>query len=284
MKKIRTCAAIVVTSGLLVLCVLGCGRTALDGVCAPGYFECDFLCVDPGSDPQNCGSCGLACHPGEVCSRGRCEEGSTRKENQLMESGNLTSGLSTPLTVEDPPVDECASSDQAGLTSCGGICVNTRTDRSHCGACFATCPSGTFCRTGTCTEVCSPGLTNCDGTCVNLQTREDYCGACNNTCEAGEACSGGVCAHVCQPGLTNCDGTCVNLRADRSNCGACGNECASGEACSQSMCSASCGDGLENCDGTCVDLSTDAEHCGECHSECSETESCINGSCEGQSW
>jgi hypothetical protein len=291
MKRIQTCAALIVTGGLLVLCAPGCGRTESDGACEQGFFECDFYCVDPGSDPHHCGACGAACAPGERCEQGECrsdppgepEDRAVAQPATRPDPGQAPGGM-VPLGVEDSPVEKCGSPDGVDLTDCGGVCVNTQTDRSHCGACYSSCPSGTFCRAGVCTSACPAGLTNCGGECVNLKIIWNHCGACDNACDSTEVCSGGACLRTCHPGLTDCGGSCVNLRSDRDHCGACGNECAPDEACDGGVCSSSCGDGLANCGGTCVDLLTDTDHCGECDSACAQDAICINGGCQGQSW
>src|SRR5262245_15488323 len=38
----------------------------------PGATECNGACVDSDFDPQNCGACGVACAPTELCSQGTC--------------------------------------------------------------------------------------------------------------------------------------------------------------------------------------------------------------------
>ena len=57
----------------------GCGRSALpiEGPtpCGLGVVQCGGLCVDTRFDPQNCGSCGHACDPGQFCNIGRCVDG-----------------------------------------------------------------------------------------------------------------------------------------------------------------------------------------------------------------
>lgn len=84
----------VVTLGLALCAALamsgtsGCGRSgdppsptvavrtqlAANPGCSPdeGLMECDGRCVSMGSDPKNCGACGVACGPGTRCLLGRC--------------------------------------------------------------------------------------------------------------------------------------------------------------------------------------------------------------------
>src|SRR5262245_29156695 len=39
-------------------------------VCGAGELECGGACVNPDTDPLNCGLCGSACAPMEVCDLG----------------------------------------------------------------------------------------------------------------------------------------------------------------------------------------------------------------------
>lgn len=80
---------------------------------------CSGSCVPTGSDPANCGGCGLACQPGQVCTGSACRQGS-----------------------------ECPAS----LTACNGRCVDLNSNNEYCGACTATaaCPADKGCSGGTC--------------------------------------------------------------------------------------------------------------------------------------
>ena len=78
-------------------------------------------CVDVGTDPRNCGTCGTMCPFGQVCFRNRCD---------------AICGV--------------------GFTNCMGSCRDTQTDRNHCGGCGQACGSGEQCVEGRCTVSC-PG-------------------------------------------------------------------------------------------------------------------------------
>ena len=282
MNTLRLAFATVLVGSLLAL---GCGQIDHQGNCGGGYLLCDFACADPITDPQNCGSCGVVCEPDEVCNLGICQAepqaGSltraappdTYSRESIQPMGHMRT-----FTADDP--EWCVGTTQEGLARCGDVCVNTRTDRSHCGGCFNKCPAATFCRSGACTSECPAGLTNCGGQCVNLQTIRRHCGACGRTCASGEVCDGGECVLSCALGLTDCDGSCVNVRFDRTNCGFCENLCADGDTCKNGMCSSYCEGDLVNCGGICVDLMTDPEHCGSCNHACGILEICIHGACE----
>jgi hypothetical protein len=81
-------------------------------VCLDPQIACNNQCVDPASDPENCGDCN------EICATGVCLQG------------------------------DClvCSSDQS---VCGQTCVNTDTDPDNCGGCGNPCMSG-LCSNGVC--------------------------------------------------------------------------------------------------------------------------------------
>jgi hypothetical protein len=130
--------------------------------CSGGRTACGESCTDIGTDRENCGACGAACAPSEVCSQGAC-------------------GLS------------CGG----GTTKCGDRCVDLTTDEAHCGACEAACGAGQTCAAmsgggGAC--VCAAGLTLCGGACVDTQNDDAHCGSCGSPCTgADKECVLGVC-------------------------------------------------------------------------------------------
>lgn len=135
-----------------------------DAQCVSPLADCSGVCTNTQTDNLNCGSCGLACPAGDVCSSGTC-----------------------------------ALSCQAGLVNCAGICTNTENDRNHCGGCFTACDPGEICSAGSCGLSCQAGLSNCSGTCTNVQTDRQSCGSCGNACGPTEVCQGGSCTDVCVP-------------------------------------------------------------------------------------
>jgi hypothetical protein len=268
-------------SGLVVVnCIAGvCSRVscpaALPMYCGelgendPNYVD---NCVDPATDPNNCGACGNVCESGE-CADGAC--------------------------VQD---EEC----EAGLTDCGGVCVDLATDMDNCGACGEICESslvGVACLAGECVRVscpaalplsCGDPIRPVEEHCFDPDTDPNHCGECFNECASG-VCDGGVCVSggECDAGETDCDGICVDLSSDLHNCGACGNSCvpaAVGVACIQGECvRTSCpaalptycgelGQNDPNYVDNCVDLSTDPRHCGACGNDCG-SRGCFGGVC-----
>ncbi len=125
--------------------------------CAPAGHKC---CGD-----ASCDSSQVCCDPsqGLCCARGSCGE------------------------------RQCCT---GGMKSCQGTCVDTRTDRRHCGACDSWCDG--------------PGLECCGGSCKTIQTDEENCGACGVACDARtQRCVDGQCREICslnQPPWQNaCD-------------------------------------------------------------------------------
>ena len=167
--------------------------------------------------------------------------------------------------------DQCP----AGGLSCGGTCVDPKTDESNCGACGVACSGGHSCQDGQC--LCQGGLSACGNLCVNLQSDPAHCGACGTSCAAGQVCNQSACSSSCSSGLTNCSGACANLMTDSQNCGSCGHACAAGLACSNGQCG--CPSGQTLCGTNCVDTNTSAVNCGMCGKSCAATQTCNNGTC-----
>ena len=105
--------------------------------------------------------------------------------------GDVTDG---DVDVTDGDVTEVEENDECsgdGMEMCGDECVNTATNKLHCGGCNNECQGAATCTEGVCT--CSEGLAYCNGECVNLSTDADHCGECLNGCQDGQICYGGEC-------------------------------------------------------------------------------------------
>jgi hypothetical protein len=135
----------------------GCGTKI---TCPPSETACSGTCVDLLTSAGNCGQCGAAVGPLEVC----------------------RAGLAT-----------CAP----GIGTCDGACTDLARDPQHCGDCSTACAGGTYCTTqgGTtgCEAACPQGFTACGGACVDLQTDRLNCSACGVACTAGQQCRAGAC-------------------------------------------------------------------------------------------
>lgn len=203
---------------------------SIDALVCPtaAQVPCHDRCVDPSSDPSNCGACDRACPSGAQCVDRTCR------------------------AICAPP-----------RSMCEGACVDPQTDASNCGSCGRRCPAPTggaaACVAGNCQQVCPAGRQNCGGICVASgpctsagtggcqQTGTLMCLGTSPVCSAsprnGGACSspaGGICVAGtcrCQNGL--CDGRCNSL-LEPANCGRCGNVCPTGyPLCHEFRCSQS---------------------------------------------
>jgi hypothetical protein len=162
--------------------------------------DCNGVCTDLDTDPQNCGECGNACSVGE-CNEGSC--------------------VDTP----PGPCDHLGP----GFSLCGEDCKDLTNDQDNCGECRIVCETGP-CQNGSCVGSphgsCPDGLQLCGDTCVDLLTDEANCGECSSVCAS--TCTNGTCVTNvtdCPEGQTECDGTCTDLDTDPWNCGECGNQC-----------------------------------------------------------
>jgi stigma-specific protein Stig1 len=92
----------------------------IDSAAPPCAFTCSGQCVDPLTDPGNCGGCGIACSAGASCLVGLC--------------------LTLPAPIACP----------GEKVACGAQCINVKNDDQNCGACGNVCPSGTKCHMSSC--------------------------------------------------------------------------------------------------------------------------------------
>lgn len=140
------------------------------------------------------------------------------------------------VTVELCPVGTDCGPCPAGMTRCRGVCVDTRSNPSCCGAALSTCGTGQTCRAGAC-ECIDPMHKVCGGACVNVQNDANHCGDCATVCESslpGATCQAGSCQ--CTGGKRSCTPpggkpACVDISSDRQHCGACNNVCSPSTTC-----------------------------------------------------
>lgn len=234
---------------------------------------------DRSTDPANCGACGVACGPEEMCCGGVCADtrASSSHCGACAADGGAICGPSEVCcggSCADAAscgscMDDCAA---MGRECCIGACVDTDSDESNCGGCGLACGAGQLCCAGICVgsdpshcgqscSTCTAGSELCcAGACVAIDN--DNCNACGFSCSTGDCCASG----------------CVDLAADSSNCGGCGMPCPSGQGCSQSHC---CPTGQTWCDalGGCRDLASDSNSCGSCGNSCGAGSRCCGGSC-----
>lgn len=252
-------AAAAVTLVVFIGCATDPGTTPK--TCNAPEALCANECVETANDPKNCGACGTACAPGQVCSAGAC---------------SLTCGT--------------------GSTDCGGSCVDQKVDPKNCGGCGTTCGAGQICVAGACAAQCPANQKVCVGdggaiACVTTNTDSANCGDCGVQCAPGKVCSAGTCADTCGAGETLCSGDggavyCAATNNDNANCGACGAPCAAGKVCSAGKCSDSCGVNEKLCPGQdagapyCAATNTDNANCGSCGNTCTNGQKCVAGKCQ----
>lgn len=136
---------------------------------------------------------------------------------------------------------------------CDGKCVDVRSNRQHCGSCWAPCLSNQTCVSGHCE--CTLGVACATG-CSTLQD-DSNCGACGSVCPTG--CKNGSCDCF----GAYCSDVCVDLQSDPQNCGVCGHACAPAYACGDGQCGCPSPD-QKPCNGACIpvdDTTTDCD-CG----------------------
>ncbi len=190
--------------------------------------------VDLESDPDHCGSCGIACdlpHASSGCEVGEC-------------------------TVAECEVafGDCNADPEDGCET------YLNNNDEHCGGCGIACDlpdAASACRQGECTLTgCEAGFGNCDrdsenGCEARFSSDPANCGGCGNECEfpnAGGVCEVGQCLMGdCADGFGDCngdpeDGCERELASDDAHCGACDNACASDEVCIDGRCDHACQD------------------------------------------
>ncbi|MDP3219216.1 MAG: hypothetical protein Q8S73_34275, partial [Deltaproteobacteria bacterium] len=152
------CAAGLVCS--MGRCDVACGN-ALATCSDPGDAGGPRYCADLATDRANCGACGNACAPGNICVARSCQV-------------------------------SCV----AGQALCGATCRDLQSDSANCGACGTACAAGQVCSAGACAASCGAGLSSCSGACVSTATDPAHCGACGTACAltgvATQACVGGA--------------------------------------------------------------------------------------------
>ncbi len=144
-----------------------------------------------------------------------------------------------------------------GLTRCGGACVDTAVDPTHCGICDMACPGAEggapTCVDGRCADPCPGAIEACGGVCVDVRVEVEHCGDCGQVCRAPEngtpACRASRCEVDCDPGSRLCDAACVP----------CPEGGVEGTACADDACVATrCAEGFELCGGACDRCPADA--------------------------
>jgi hypothetical protein len=134
------------------------------GNCPPGFIKCrGGTCVNPNTNPSNCGGCNIQCSPGETCCSGQCAD----------------------LQTDENNCRACGQPCPPGATCFGDFGCTCPDGRTACGftGTEVCCPEGTFCANNTPATCCPIGTTGCGASC----------------CASGECCQDTPTGAACVP-------------------------------------------------------------------------------------
>ncbi|RME29100.1 MAG: hypothetical protein D6806_01840, partial [Deltaproteobacteria bacterium] len=237
-----------------------------EALCPAGQIACNDVCVDPKTDSENCGECGVVC----------------QFENATAECVG----------------GECVMTCLDGWADCNyydgdGCETNLQVDSENCGTCGNICPWGD-CVNGQCTGECTDkdGDGFEDAACGGIDCDDSNADIGPNAYEGGPPGSG-----VCVDGIDNdCDGL---TDGDEGACASCtddtdcddGNACNGEESCVWGECvpgvGLNCSDNNECTEERCVpgvgcvytEL-PDGTPCGDqSDTECDNPDTCVAGTC-----
>lgn len=166
----RVCGSITSPGVTLLIIPFDDYLIPLPKIPAASYY-CGGGFVQPTTDTNNCGACGVVCTTAILNASATCSAGT------------------------------CVSNCNPGYSSCDGRCAALASDPNNCGACGKFCPgtNGTrWCEAGKCGLTCKAGYTQCGTTCVDLSMNQKNCGACGNSCGT-RMCDNGVCEEATTP-------------------------------------------------------------------------------------
>ncbi|MFK7986233.1 MAG: MXAN_6577-like cysteine-rich protein [Sandaracinaceae bacterium] len=180
----------------MAMTLAGCMSPAVGLECVDGLTLCDGSCVDTASDPDHCGSCGVACFDAEECLAGLCQR-SDRTDASVADGGGSDGGGS------DAGGSDGGTGCGLGTLRCGDSCVDVRSELGHCGDCDALCDE--LCVDGECVDACDAPRVTCGERCVSTESDWQHCGGCDRRCPS-RVCDGGECVpfvagHVVYIGL-----------------------------------------------------------------------------------
>jgi hypothetical protein len=150
----------------------------------------------------------------------------------------------SPTSVDAGAPDAAdASLCSAGQITCGGACVDPKTNAKFCGATGAcqgvsagkVCGGGQSCVDGACAcPSTSPDACDSDGgvVCTNVHEDPAHCGSCTNSCGAGKVCSDGQCGVACASGQVTCGtGIAAVCHTPTGPADCCGVDCTADKEC-----------------------------------------------------
>lgn len=197
-----------------------------------------------------CGS--MSCAVGEECLEGTCR---------------------APCDAEE----DCATG-----SCCSDYCVDTDTDRDHCGRCGEGCPANLACEEGRCRmAMCAgePGTPVIADAGTDAATPRDAGGDADVSFDVDAGVDAGLFGDSGCPSNEVCadtgDGPACQC-GDGAGCPP-DQDCQAGECRCGSM--AGCEPGERCCRDGCTDLETDESNCGFCGRQCHSAYACIAGDC-----
>lgn len=248
------------------------GMDAGGGPCAGGRTMCSATCVDILTDETHCGSCTMACDPGDVCSSGSCVHGVATLV--LSEVHNLSaayfeiyngtasdvnlagyqiqwahaaggSGSFTFPSYVLPSGEFVAVVEGLGMTSPGLIGLSGTVTDNYPDIAVRLLGTGgvgiDFVRTGASAVPAPAGTSwsgsnaaNPSGTVDQSIVRNVYAADTDTAADWTLISPGSRSTFCARPG--RCGKVCLDLDIDRDNCGACGNHCAASQICAAGAC------------------------------------------------
>jgi hypothetical protein len=159
----------------------------------PAFVCCAGTCMNTRADPFNCGGCGRACGPGQICADSSCQAPGAPALGDAVDGNTWNESCADTV---------CA----AGEICCGGKCVRADRDLGNCGACGVACTAtGVSCASGVCCPaavpvaschplMCADDRVFCGGACINIGSDAANCGACGAACPPSTpTCVSGLC-------------------------------------------------------------------------------------------
>jgi hypothetical protein len=224
LRRLRRLWALVPFAAALGPVAAGCGadNALVGGSCAAPFSQCGVECVNLENDPQNCGTCGFACSPGDACGMGECIFVLSDGSSLDAASEDARSGSDGSLRV-DATMNDAPSGDGSDASDAPGDRASTDGPTGD-----GTLPDGLAPDGST-----ADGATDGAGTDGTADANVTDGGAVDSAAGDSSAEEGGEAA-TCAPDQ-ECGGTCVDETGDPLNCGGCGIVCPS-QICVASQC------------------------------------------------
>jgi|GEM_PF-3865749 len=268
----------------------------LNAACGAAATDCVATASEACTVAARCEERGLTCGDDARCVRptpdldASVPPDATPLDAAPLDAAPLDAAPLDAAPLDAPPLDaaplDAAPLDAAPLdaprcpgaqTLCGAVCVDTASDRGHCGACGRACPAGNTCVAGACRCVPSCGGRVCGddgcggacGACAAPRVCEAPAGVC--ACPGGTAACGTACCgagQACIAGACRCVPSCGGRVCGDDGCGGACGACAAPYACDIATGSCACPGGTVACGSAC----------------CGGGQSCVAGQCCASTW